>query len=362
MNPFYVTFRENVEVFNATSEILKLIIRKKEPSQEQRRLYCFHSWRSVIKGNDYPLDEIEKKYFLEQNIADIHLVSNETHINFIQKHFDKPAIILPLTVFQDPSIYYNLNLKPDYDICFSCLFTDDHILRKNTEMFFQLLDKYPNLRVVWVGGYNPYERWCMENAFNDHFEKHGKAPTDWKPLWTERESMLCWQHGGGVFAGEIQKQKTLYELLKHAHTNKYNIVFYANLNREQMVHILNRSKCSITLSTMDQWPRCITEPLACGTPAIVRKDLISGNDLVTADTGIIAEPEIDSLYEAYQTVSKFDRNAVMKAYYSEWGLINSANKLIENINSIDPDWCDIVSIQRPAETHLKKSIRSELEW
>jgi glycosyltransferase involved in cell wall biosynthesis len=322
----------DVETFNATSEILKVVVRRPK-ARGCKRILCFHSWRSVIAGEDFPLDTLERQYFRESNCADL------------------------------PTVYRPLGLQPDFDVFFSSLYTPEHYVRKRVDILFDLLTKYPHLKVAWVGGYSPYERWSMEDAFNAHFQEYGDAPLDWGPLWSERESFLCWYHGGGIFHDEVEKHSHLRELTQRAWKDQFNIQFYANLPRSQVVHLLNRSRVSLSLARLDQWPRCTTEALACGTPVVCMIDLIAGKQVIQPETGIVSTPEPDAIYEAVQAAAQLPREEVRNHYYSSWGLQNATRRVVECADEICPEgWSDIVSVQRPAETQVKEAIRALPPW
>jgi len=348
-----------MECFNASSEILKTVIRKSRCSVNQRRLFCFHSWRAVIRGIDRPLDELETAYFDEKNLADLHLVSNRSHAEWIWERYRKPAIILPLTAFQDPDVYQDHDVAKDFDIIFSSLMTPEHHSRKRADLLYEILALEPKLRVAWIGGYHPYERWKMENSFNSHFHDSVDAPADWEALWTEEESFKCWYHGGGVFRNEIEKDVYLNEQITRAKTAGLNIQFYMNLPRRDVVDILSRSRVSLSLASLDQWPRCIMEAMACGTPVVCSSDLIAGKQAVDESQGVIADPDPQEMLDAIAKASALDRKDVRSSYYEEFGIANSVRKINKALEEAGiNDWGEIVSIQRPEETRVKKAIRS----
>lgn len=198
----------------------------------------------------------------------------------------------------------------------------------------------------------------MEEAFNRHFKEYGAPPEDWGDLWNERESFLCWNHGAGIFLDEVHKQTFLRRTFEDVSKAGFNVQFYANLTREQVVHALNRSRVSLSLSSRDQWPRCLTESLACGTPVVCVENLMSGRQLVDSRTGVISRPEVHALYAAIQKASNLDRDEVRATYVAEWGLKNATRKLIDAVEAqSDVPWSDIVAIQRPAETSVKRAVR-----
>lgn len=356
----YVELPEGIEAFDATSEILKLVARRKG-RHSGRRLLCFHSWRDVLSGGDGPLDESEMEYFSDNNCAHIHLVASPAQQRIVESCLQRPSIVLPLTVFQNPAVYQLRDEKPAYDAVFFCMFTPEHFLRKRADLVLCLAARYRNLRLAWIGGYSPFERWQMEEAFNSHFHMYGEPPSDWLPLWTEEESFRCWYDGGGVFRDEVQKHQFLRDTWKDARNRGLSIQFYKNLTREQVVTVLNRSRVTLATGRLDQWPRCITESLACGTPVVCVSDLKSGLELVSQANGAIVEPDPDAIYDGIREVNRLQRERIHDEFYERYGLFRATRTLVKEIEALGVrDWTDIVSVQRPAETQLKKAVRSAL--
>ena len=346
------------ELFDATSELLKLILRRKG-RQGGRRVLCFHSWRAAITDMEGALDALELAYFQESNCADLHLVSSESQRVWIREHLGKPSIILPYTVFQDPSLYRDHGLDREFDVAFSCMFTPEHFERKRAELVLELARQHRDLRIAWYGDYSPYERWWMESAFNSHFEAGISAPADWGPLWTERESSLCWYDGGGVFREEVAKSQFMKRLLTQVREERLNIQFYKNLTRVQVVQLINRCRAVLALGRLDQWPRCINEALACGTPVVCVRDLRYGTEPVKSETGVLVEPTVGDVWSGLSRVRHLSPAAVRECYYSEYGAVNATRCLVNAIADAGiPDWDDVVGIQRPAETRLKQAIRA----
>jgi len=228
------------------------------------------------------------------------------------------------------------------------------------DLLFRLLDKYPSLRVAWVGGYAPYERWSMEHSLNRHYFQFGPPGPRSEPAWTERESSLCWYFGGRLFDDEMNKQQRLKEMVAQSLANGRNIQFYSNLSRQQIVQLLNRCKASLCLSTSDLWPRSLSEAMACGTPAVAAASLISGLESLRPETGVIVNESAESVMEGLQQAWKLTRARIRETYFSEFGLINGIRCLVTAANNLLPGWHDIVTVERPAESAFKRSLRQEV--
>jgi glycosyltransferase involved in cell wall biosynthesis len=346
------------ELFDATSELLKLILRKKR-KKDGRRVLCFHSWRAAITDMDGALDAEELAYFKWSNCADIHLVSSEPQRAWVNAQLGKPSIVLPYTVFQNSAIYTNYGSHRQFDVAFSCMFTPEHYERKRASLVLGLARQHRDLRIVWYGDYCPYERWWMESAFNSHFELGMPAPADWGGLWTERESSLCWYDGGGIFREEVAKSEFMQRLLIQAREERLNIQFYRNLTRQQVVNLLNRSRAVVALGRLDQWPRCVNEALACGTPVVCVQDLRYGTEPITPETGALVAPTVSAIRAGLSKAWALVPDIVRATYYAKYGAINATRRLVKALDDIGiHDWMEVVGIQRPAETRLKQAIRA----
>lgn len=357
IDPSYVAF-------SAANELLKLAVRGHKPVRGtkavDKRLNCFHSWRAALQGQDLPLDLDEMQFARKWDGQLLHLVTNNRHKDWVEETIGQPAICLPLTSLQDEQIYQDLHLERDFDIFFSCMFTEPHIRRKRVDLLFRLLDKYPSLRVAWVGGYAPYERWSMEHSLNRHYFQFGLPGPRSEPAWTERESALCWYFGGRLFDDEVNKQQRLKEMISQSLANRRNIQFYSNLSRPQMVNLLNRCKASLCLSTNDLWPRSLTEAMACGTPAIAVASLISGLESLRPESGVIVKESAESVMEGLEEAWRLPRARVRETYFSEFGLRNGIRCLVTTADKLLPDWHDIVTVERPAESAFKRSLREQV--
>jgi glycosyltransferase involved in cell wall biosynthesis len=200
----------------------------------------------------------------------------------------------------------------------------------------------------------------MEHELNLHFSQFGPPGPDSEPPWTECESSLCWLLGGNVFDDEIQKQQVLKELVVQSLAKGHNIQFYANVRRDQVIHLMNRCKASLCLSANDLWPRSLTEAMACGTPAVAMASLISGLEPIRPETGVIVNESATSVMDGLQRAWKLRRKTVRETYFSEFGLRNGICRLASEANVLMPNWKDIVTIERPAESAFKRSLRKQV--
>jgi len=348
-----------VEAFDAANELLKLIVRRSGRPAGRQRVRCFHSWRAVLAGHDSPLDA-EEIATLRESGPVFHLVGKEDYRAVIDQELEHRSLVLPLTTLQNPEVYRETSSRADFDIFFSCMFTEEHIRRKNVSLLYAVLDQMRELRVAWVGGYDPYERWLMEDAYNRHFDLWGRAGLSGEPPWDEYESSMCWQLGGGVFSDERRKQETLRALIEKTSRNGYRVQFYANLGREQVVHLLNRCRVAVSLSTHDQWPRSVTEALACGTPVVVVDSLLSGLEVVTQETGVVVSSDPGCILDGLRRAYRLNRGAVRRAYFDRFGLENGVARLVAEVDAICADWGDIVTLERPAETRFKRAVRARI--
>lgn len=354
----FVPLRADIEAFDAANELLKLVVRRPR-APIGRRVLCFHSWRAALAGQDSPLDN-EELAAIRQSDRLLHLVGKEEHRATIARELGHQAVVLPLTTLQAPDVYRDTGSPKDFDVFFSCMFTDDHIRRKNVDLLFAVLDRMPSLRVAWVGGYDAYERWLIEEAYNRHFETWGRDGLPGAAPWSEDESSMCWHLGGGVFAAEHQKQEKLRSLIEETRHRGYRIQFYANLGRAHVVHLLNRCRAAVTLSSADLWPRSVTEALACGTPAIAIDSLLCGLEALGPATGVVVSPEPEAVVDGLERAWRLDREAVRREYFSRFGLQNGVARLVAAADSLLSGWGDIVTIERPAETRFKGAVRAQL--
>ena len=359
---YWQTIDRDCMAFSAANELLKLAVFKESEANSSRRhrLHCFHSWRAVLQGIDAPLDPDEMRLAANCSGRLVHLVTNDKHREQIQKSLGQPAIFLPLTSLQDDRIYRDLNLEREFDVFFSCMFTDAHVTRKRVDLLFRLLDKYPHIRVAWVGGFAPYERWSMEHALNWYFSQFGMPGPEAEAPWTERESSLCWSLGGGVFDDEERKQRMLKKIVAQSLAAGYDIQFYPNLSRDQVVHLMNRCKASLCLSTNDLWPRSLTEAMACGTPAVAMRSLISGLESIHPESGVVVDESTESVMEGLQRAWTLSRQCVRETYFSNFGLTNGIRRLVVEADAQLPNWTDIVTVERPAESAFKRSLRQQV--
>jgi len=361
MNLFQ-TLDGNVSAFSATNELLKVAVSKRKSSRTTRkcRLFCFHSWRSALQGMDQPLD-IEELAFAQQHDPPLlHLVTTHNHKIWIGDQLGHNAMLLPLTSLQDETIYSDLELESDFDVFFSCMFTDAHIARKRVDLLFRLLELAPDLRVAWVGGYDPYERWAMEASLNGHYLEHGPPGPHAEPNWSESESSLCWTLGGGVFDDEVTKQSRMRQMVERSLKRGFRIQFYPNLGREQVVHLLNRCRTSLCLSVNDLWPRSLTEAMACGTPAVAVEELMCGLDAIKPETGVRVNATPESILDGIFRAGQLVRRHVRSCYFESYGLRNGISRLTEVASTIEPNWTDIVTVERPSESKFKRSLRDQM--
>jgi hypothetical protein len=360
---FFRQTADGAEAFSAANELLKLAVRRLPPHHGTggERVFCYHSWRAALTGIDAPLDDEELPVLSGSPVRLLHLVATPGHREVVRRVLGHHAIVLPLTTLQDPDVYRNTGATPDFDIFFSCMFTAEHMARKNVGLLRALLDRFPTLRVAWVGGYDPYERWLMEDAFNRHLDRFGPAGPDADPPWREDESSFCWYLGGGVFSDEVEKQRTLRRLIEESARRGHRIQFYANLSRDQVVHLLNRCRGSLSLSRADQWPRVVTEALACGTPAVAVDSLLLGLDAITPESGAVVGAVAEEIMAGLERAWSLPRDAVRRSYYERFGLDRGITALLRAADDLQPGWSDIVTVERPAETRFKRAVRSQIE-
>ncbi len=361
MNLFQ-NFDNDVSAFSAANELLKVAVGRTSSIRQntKRRLFCFHSWRAALRGMDQPLDNEELEFARQHDPALLHLVTTKNHQKWIVEELGHEVLILPPTSLQDEAVYRNLGLSSNFDVFFSCMFTDAHIARKRVDLLFRLLEIAPDLRVAWVGGYDPYERWGMETSLNSHFIQHGLPGPNAEPIWNERESSLCWSLGGGVFDDEVKKQSKMHQMVERSLKCGFRIQFYSNLRRDQVVHLLNRCKTSLCLSVNDLWPRSLTEAMACGTPAIAVEELMCGLEAISSETGVIVNASPESILDGIHQAGELVRCNVRSAYLASYGLRNGISRLTAMAHTVEPNWTDIVTVERPSESSFKRSLRDQV--
>jgi hypothetical protein len=83
-----------------------------------------------------------------------------------------------------------------------------------------------------------------------------------------------------------------------------------------------------------------------------------GREMITLQTGMLASPEPDAIYNGWKVASVLSRDAVRNAYLSAFGLHSAAKRLISQLEALGlRDWSELVSLQRPAEARFKLAIR-----
>lgn len=348
-------------VLDSTPHILKLAIGKYVPSPNSRRVFVYHSWRAVIKGVDAPLDDNEISSFRNSCPVDLFLVGNESHIKTIHRLLNKPAIVLPYTLFLPNPPFCHQNCDQDFDVVFFCMFSDEQIYRKNAALFLDILRYDRSLKGLWIGDYSPYERWAMEHAFNQ-FAVNNPYPPEWDPAWTEKERSFSWYHGSNLlpFGNEDKRIELFMHYDRIAREEKLNLTMYRGLSRNQVVHALNRSTCVILLSVNDQWPRATTEALACGVPVVAADHLLSGKQILHPENSIVVAKDTKCIAHAIKETRKFNRQEISDDFHKKYGLINCSRKVIKAINELGIEWADIVDWQRPAEKIFKHETRENM--
>lgn len=355
----YLNIDERHSVLDSTPHILKLAIRKQNPKPKGRRVFIYHSWRAVIQGLDLALDKEELDAFQKECPVDLFLVGSENHVEQIKKQLNKPAIVLPYTLFiPNPPFFYR-PCKKDFDVVFFCMYSEEQAIRKKAGLFLDVLRKRPSLRALWIGDYDCYERWCMEDAFNKFFTANNPCPEQWSPLWTEKERSVSWYNGSKIFpfASEIDKVNLFQSYSSLAQREGLNLMLYRGLSRNQVAHALNRSKCVAVLSSRDQWPRAITESLASGLPVVATTQLMSGLQVLDDKNSIIVEPDPMNVADAIESAGKFSGDKISRAFYENYGLLQCARTVMDAVDSIGIEWSEIVDWQRVAEKTFKYETR-----
>ena len=344
------------EIFEGTAHLLKLAVARRSRRGSPRDAFVFHSWRAVLEGRDEPLDANELQAFCEIRPVDLFLVGERSHVDQIEQRFGKPAIVLPYTLFL-PDFFRYEGEEAQYDVVFSCMFRPDQIERKYAHAFLDFARAHRDVRAAWIGGYSVYDRWVMENAFNK-FLLGAPPPEHWLAPWEERECVHCWHDGVEVFPSAMAQLGEFETYRQIVESEGLNISMYCGLARDQVAHLLKRSRCALVLSERDQWPRCTTESVASGAPVVAYEGLASGLALLNETNGVtLSSREPDCIREALEAAWRLDRRQISDRFFNVWGLDNCVRTVVGSLKRQGVAWDRILDWQRPFERTLKEAVR-----
>lgn len=324
--------KKNIVAYRYSSLNLKLFISLSLCPNPKNVGYIYFSELGSELGNESflsaELDYINK-------YCDVALIGGRKEFVYdFRKICDVPGMFLPLSCFVDLSLFYPQNIPKKYDVCFYSPFRREDIARKEVDLFLRLLEIDHSLSGVWIGGYDPEERWSMEEKYNEMIRKFKiklNNILNEDMLWKKGEFMRF----GWFSQKRWKEQKEVFkEYKKKFVKKKINLTLLFGLSSFDVAKVLNQSRLALILSKKSGCLRFLMEALATDVPVVACSDLNVCRDFVNTDTGVISQRNLEELFKNINyTLNNHNRFHPREWFSREWGLINCTKKLIEFIEN-----------------------------
>jgi len=248
--------------------------------------------------------------------------------------------------FKDTSIFPNnkkLHLLSESDFCDKIWIDDGGTYKKKYDYMAFTIDTTQGIKCK---GYHTLPLICkvgellgLKGLILDYYKEYGKKK---KPSYRNDKK--------GSLGYAVRKTRKRLRACEKTGSVDIKRGLYSQSDVSRMI---KSSNFVIFPNTRDASPRTITETLLRGVPVMVNKNIFGGWKYVNDTNGILFDGPTSFLdgkqeekkqqyyynevYKSMQYMSqtKFDRDAIIKKYYSKYGFFNSARRLANVINQIE---------------------------